>query len=752
VPDYTIRDPRSGRTVTLRGDSPPSEAELEQVFSALGPVDDVSKMPTMAPVTSSPRTPLSQRKPNDLIAEGVLAEAQSYGDVLPAAKDLAKGAGKGAASTVFHGGDLLRRATGANRVIDSPEVQSLITPTNDTQRLGFGVEQAAEVMIPASRIAKGGGSLFARTMKEAGTGAAMVGAQTGGDPQATMLAGGGAALVPFAGTTLKAARTVAGRAAAGAAEGGLGGAVASAVREVAPTDPKRMVVQALKPRATHTGFEPALDRAMPEIKATGREINGVDDLLTATQEAKKRIWEQYEQLAGPMRRMGATVDLTPVAEAIGQSIPRKVLLENPAAAKRLGKLASVYRQRFSIQDVEQLLKETNAELDGFYAKYPGAKRSALTSNPEIAHTVAQAEALRKVLYSALDGAGEGAAARELKQRYGALMSVEEEVYRRANVAKRQQPESLSEQIGKVRAAGEMARGVFKLSQGNIMGAADIAAARAGREAATYLKEQQTADALIRRAFAGFTGTPSPVQMPAQRPIRGLLGRGPIVTPPPVDPSFVRGVPATPARREIRGLLGAGEPPKPQEPQRRVFHLGGDMQPDPSKVGSVPAAPIDYAVDPTVPVKQGGFKVSQFSGDPEAAAAAVAQPDVRAMLERMRDDLDVFKPQRGRMVNEIKAGTGNSDYYAPGGAGSPVGDDVRVISEQNVGNDQIAKAINDLLAGKRPTNRLHTAALDAAMGYLEKRPGYRGPSVPAGLNDDPGWDAFSSAVDDFAEEP
>jgi len=63
------------------------------------------------------------------------------------------------------------------------------------------------------------------------------------------------------------------------------------------------------------------------------------------------------------------------------------------------------------------------------------------------------------------------------------------------------------------------------------------------------------------------------------------------------------------------------------------------------------------------------------------------------------------------------------------AGSPIGDDIRVISEQNVGNNAIKRAIRDLLSGKLPTNRLHTAALDAAVGYIEKRPGYMGPTVP-----------------------
>jgi hypothetical protein len=35
MPDFTIRDPSTGRTVKVRGDSPPTEAELEDIFAAL---------------------------------------------------------------------------------------------------------------------------------------------------------------------------------------------------------------------------------------------------------------------------------------------------------------------------------------------------------------------------------------------------------------------------------------------------------------------------------------------------------------------------------------------------------------------------------------------------------------------------------------------------------------------------------------------------------------------------------------------
>jgi hypothetical protein len=66
-----------------------------------------------------------------------------------AAIDLFRGAGAGLASTVFHGGDLIRRAIGMERVIGTPEVQKFITPP-DTKagRIGFGAEQLAEFLTP----------------------------------------------------------------------------------------------------------------------------------------------------------------------------------------------------------------------------------------------------------------------------------------------------------------------------------------------------------------------------------------------------------------------------------------------------------------------------------------------------------------------------------------------------------------------------------------------------------------------------
>jgi hypothetical protein len=88
-----------------------------------------------------------------------------------------------------------------------------------------------------------------------------------------------------------------------------------------------------------------------------------------------------------------------------------------------------------------------------------------------------------------------------------LMEIEGEALRRSNVARRQQPEGLSEQIGAVRAAADMARGTWRLLHGDLSGAADLAAAHAGRSTAKALKEAQTTDALIKRAFESYRSRP-----------------------------------------------------------------------------------------------------------------------------------------------------------------------------------------------------------------------------------------------------
>lgn len=507
-------------------DAEPEPAKPVRQWTGLQRVIDTIDAPASGPTLVGPRV------------RGFVAGS------LQAAADLAEGVKAGAASTVYHGGDLIRRATGMDRIIDDPEVQNVITPPQTgAGRTGFLLEQGGEFAVPLTRLSKitKGMSVPRRMAVDAAASGAVAGVQSGADPAATTtgVVLGGA--MPVVGAGLRIVKGAAQRAAAGAAEGGLGGAIAGAVRTAAPLESNFMLFQGLKPRNSRVNFMRSLERAVPEIKAAetelGKPIESLDDLLTATGLTKKRIRAQYDAIAGPKRTIGTTVDLSPVADEMVTRIPKKLRLERPSQVEAIEEIAGKYRRAFTLEEAEQLLKETNAELEAFYNKFPLGQRRALVADPEAMRLTAQADGIRKAIYATLDAPGQDNGAKALNRLYGDLIEIEDTAVRRANVAKRQQPESLNEQFAQASAAGDLARGAWRIARGDFMGAADVAAGRAKQSTAKFLKEQQTTDALIRRAFAGVKAKPGVYAKPVQRPVRGLIERG--ATPMPsstADPS------------------------------------------------------------------------------------------------------------------------------------------------------------------------------------------------------------------------
>ncbi len=162
-------------------------------------------------------------------------------------------------------------------------------------------------------------------------------------------------------------------------------------------------------------------------------------------------------------------------------------------------VADTYRRPMSLDEAEDFLQSANNDLHSYYAKNKVGQQVA-AKDPETGHVVAEADALRKELYDTLDNlTGPGAA--DLKQRYGALSNVEGELLRRKNVAARQQPQSLAEQLSMARAAGKIAVGVMRASPASLLeGTESLAAAK-------WLKERNTTDSIIGRAFekVGDTG-------------------------------------------------------------------------------------------------------------------------------------------------------------------------------------------------------------------------------------------------------
>lgn len=137
-------------------------------------------------------------QPIDLRKEGPVSLGST---ILQGAKDLAIGAGKGAASTIFHLSSIPERALGMEQRINRPEVQAGIAPEGIMQNTGFGLEHAAEYAVPASEVGKaaqlikgagklaGAARMGVTAMEGAAAGAGVAGAQSGGDPTAMGSAG-----------------------------------------------------------------------------------------------------------------------------------------------------------------------------------------------------------------------------------------------------------------------------------------------------------------------------------------------------------------------------------------------------------------------------------------------------------------------------------------------------------------------------------------------------------------------------------
>ncbi len=316
-------------------------------------------------------------------------------------------------------------------------------------------------------------------------------------------------------------------------------------------DPHTTMIQALRPTASRTTFDRSVATAMPDIKAVESvpgNIKDVGSLLDHIKVAKQVNRAEFQRYTTPAEQMNMQVDINPVADAMAASVPDTVRFENapggvPAGAYREAlDQADLYRTRVPVEQAENFLRDINAQLDAYYAKYPGVKYAQLRANPETASLVAKADAMRDALYKALDEPGMGAGPRDINRRYGALIDLEDAALRRKNVAARQAPQNLSQQFSNVHTAMNVVRGGAKVFGGNLLGAgSELAQGAAIRNAAKWLKDQQSTNNLIRRAFKYYDITQEFPFHPPPRPVAGLLPGASFRMGPGPDTSFVHGV-------------------------------------------------------------------------------------------------------------------------------------------------------------------------------------------------------------------
>jgi hypothetical protein len=118
--------------------------------------------------------------------------------------------------------------------------------------------------------------------------------------------------------------------------------------------PNQLLTKAIKPIASNTGWDSAIAKAAPDMKAVeadlGHPISGVDDALSAVSIAKKGIWKQYaaklQSAATGVgdEETGATIDGNEIADALMKSIDNRTRLQNPGLVDHIQKIADTYRR------------------------------------------------------------------------------------------------------------------------------------------------------------------------------------------------------------------------------------------------------------------------------------------------------------------------------------------------------------------------------------------------------------------------
>lgn len=321
------------------------------------------------------------------------------------------------------------------------------------------------------------------------------------------------------------------------------------VKQAEALPAEKLAIKATKPRNSINDINGKLQTALPDARraadTAGIKVDSLDSAQKAVTQAKKDVWSEYESRLGPNK--DASIDGNKVADSIEGTITKRFEQQNPKAAEAIREKADSYRRPMSLGEAEDFLQDTNNELSSHYAKNKISQRVA-ARDPSTAHTVAEANALRDQIYGKLDElTGPGAA--DIKQRYGALATLEDVLQRRVNVADRAAPESLIEQMGKVEAAKGYGKAAVKLATGRpLAAAADAYGAYKGYKASKAARQANDSDFLIGKAFDKTSPTPAarpytppeplPVNISPPRPAPYRFGPGQVeaeqVGPP--DPS------------------------------------------------------------------------------------------------------------------------------------------------------------------------------------------------------------------------
>lgn len=459
MPTFKVTDPDTGRTVRLTGDSPPTEKELNQIFSQL------NKQPAAQPGILGKRfTPqeVEQRisQQPDVLRQGVSAGLERF--VSPGAF-LQDPLGAKASIQVLSG--LIQRG-----------VAGVVNPLLEAQKRGGlarfeSPEEAAKLGVSEAEFRADKGA----TLKQIGLASlkGITGERLGEAGDIFRVAGvpdrAAAALglvseaLVLEGVTKLAKGTRAVR-----ADKAINQQIAKAVdkpfaKAVRPSLKRKTAAGlARSKQVAREGIESIVDnkenlRFIDDI--TGEVLEGqlpknLNQTSQAVSQTKTRIFSRYSKLREEAGAGGKTISTDPVIKELQKKIDDWV---TKTANRPLVKYAQQWiddlraKGTLTLQEADDLAKTMNVNLDTFFKG----------RNPLGSVTSGVDEIIRRQMNTGLDDvvkATTGEAFRALKQKYSALRSIEDDI---AKAAKRefQQGGGLVGEAATAAAAAEIAGGV-----------------------------------------------------------------------------------------------------------------------------------------------------------------------------------------------------------------------------------------------------------------------------------------------------
>jgi len=252
-------------------------------------------------------------------SQGSSAQPASWSDrlgvVSPVARtavDFGEGATSGLASTIFHGGDLIRRGLGMNRVINDPEVQQAMhAPDSTAGHAGKIAEQAAEYLAPGEGWEKAGATLAEKVLPNA----------------VSRIAPAMGRIASQAATTGAINTAQGGDFTRGAIAGAMGGAVGEGMKAVAPTVAE--VALGIPNRARKYGAQPG-EAVLNDLK--GYKPSTLEDEASAKIDA---LDKQASSIAEGSKTPASTL---PALDILNQEIAAAQKRGSPTLLKQLNKI------------------------------------------------------------------------------------------------------------------------------------------------------------------------------------------------------------------------------------------------------------------------------------------------------------------------------------------------------------------------------------------------------------------------------